>query len=55
MALLSKINEGLAAGDWRLYLDLPARIERVTTADVRRVARAYLSPHTRTVGYFKHT
>ncbi|HEX5504884.1 MAG TPA: pitrilysin family protein [Thermomicrobiales bacterium] len=35
-----------------LYDEFPARLGAVTAADVRRVARAYLAPENRTVGWF---
>jgi len=39
-------------GDWRNLLTYVGRINAVTAADVQRVARAYLTPENRTVGYF---
>ncbi len=42
--------EGLDALD--VLLDLPAAVAAVTTADVRRVARRYLQPHQRTIGWY---
>ena len=41
---------GLGAYD--ALLDLPERLRAVTAADVQRVARAYLAPHLRTVGWY---
>ncbi len=41
-----------ATGDWRLYFLNRDRLEKVTPADVQRVAAKYLVPSNRTVGYF---
>lgn len=38
-----------------LYDEFPARLDAVTAADVQRVARAYLTPENRTVGWFVPT
>ena len=35
------------------YADLPRRISQVSAEDVARVARRYLAPHNRTVGWFE--
>src|SRR5262249_26968675 len=46
------LSEYAALGDWRLYLLLRDRLEKVTAADVNRVAAAYLKRANRTVGLF---
>jgi zinc protease len=46
------LTEWAAQGDWRLMFLNRDLIERVTPADVDRVARAYLKPSNRTVGVF---
>lgn len=51
-SMASKINEAIAAGDWKYYTELPAKIEAVTLEDVQRVARRYLDEDWRTTGYF---
>lgn len=43
------------AGDYRYIDRYLAGIDRVTAADVRRVAQTYLDPNQRTVGYFEPT
>lgn len=43
------------AGDYRFSDRYLAAIEQVTTADVQRVAKTYLQPEKRTVGYFEPT
>ncbi len=47
-----QISEAEAIADWRFYKDYSANIERVTVADVQRVARTYLTEDNRTVGHF---
>jgi len=39
------------AGDWTIFLDLPALIEAVTADDIRRVVETYLRRANRTVGW----
>jgi zinc protease len=49
------LTEWAAQGDWRLIFINRDRIEKVTPADVQRVAAAYLKPSNRTVGLFHPT
>ncbi|MEM1126242.1 MAG: pitrilysin family protein [Bacteroidota bacterium] len=51
-AVASQLNEAIAAGDWTLYTTFLERIDRVTAADVQRVAQAYLIEDRRTVGWY---
>jgi zinc protease len=47
-----RLSESIALGDWRLaFLDRD-RLEKVTPADVARVASAYLKASNRTIGLF---
>ncbi|MEH6911956.1 MAG: pitrilysin family protein [Oceanicoccus sp.] len=46
------LSEWLGMGDWRLFFMHRDRIEKVTTADVQRVAEAYLQTNNRTAGRF---
>ncbi len=46
------LTEWAALGDWRLMFLHRDRIEKVTPADVQRVAAAYLKPSNRTSGVF---
>jgi zinc protease len=46
------LSEWTARGDWRLMFLHRDRVARVTPADVRRVARAYLTETNRTVGMY---
>ena len=49
------LTEWAAAGDWRLLYVHRDRIKKVTPADVRRVAAAYLKPDNSTIGLFYPT
>lgn len=51
-AIAAQLNEAIAAGDWKLYTQMQERIDRVTAADVQRVARQYLVEEGRTVGSY---
>jgi len=51
-AVASQLNEAIAAGDWKLYPTVQERIERVTIADVQRVARFRFREDVMTVGYY---
>jgi len=46
------LSEWLGMGDWRLYFLNRDRIEKVSTADVQRVAEKYLTRNNRTIGRF---
>lgn len=52
-AMLSALNEAIAVGDWRFFFDLPARVGRVTKADITRVAARYLTETSSTTGYYR--
>ena len=47
-----QLTEWAAMGDWRLFFIYRDRIEKVTPADLARVAAAYLKPANRTVALF---
>lgn len=46
------LNEYLAMGDWTLYVNYLDKLEKVTPADVQRVARKYLNKNQSTTGWF---
>jgi zinc protease len=46
------LSTWVAYGDWRLYFLHRDRVEKVTPADVKRVAAKYLVTSNRTIGYF---
>lgn len=49
------LSEAIAAGDWRLFFQQRDALEKVTPADVARVAAAYFKPSNRTLGTFVPT
>ncbi|MGH7679364.1 MAG: M16 family metallopeptidase [Gemmatimonadaceae bacterium] len=49
------LSEWAALGDWRMMFIHRDRIEKVTPADVQRVAAAYLKPENRTTSMFVAT
>lgn len=51
-SIAGEINEAIAMGDWAMYVHLPEAIERVTGADVKRVAETYLIKDQSTTGWF---
>ncbi len=51
-SLAVQLSSWVAMGDWRLYFLHRDRVEKVTPADVLRVAAKYLIPSNRTLGYF---
>jgi zinc protease len=50
--LALRLSESAAQGDWRLMFLHRDRLEKVTPADVQRVAAHYLKPSNRTIGVF---
>ncbi|MBO0933846.1 M16 family metallopeptidase [Fibrella aquatilis] len=46
------MSEFIATGDWRLGFIYRDQLEKVTPADVQRVAKQYFKPSNRTVGLF---
>lgn len=54
-SVAARLNEAIAAGDWTLYTTAVERIDRVSAADVQRVAQAYLLPERCTVGRYVPT
>ena len=50
--VLNAMGEAEAAADWRLYVDLPTMVEKVTPSDIMRIVNQYFTTDNRTVGYF---
>jgi len=48
----TSLSEAIAAGDWRLWFIQRDALAKVSTADVNRVAQAYLLPSNRTLARF---
>lgn len=51
LAIAMQLNEAIAAGDWTSYATAVDRYGAVSTADVQRVARQYLTDERLTVGH----
>ena len=51
-SIAGNLNECIAAGDWTLYYTLDDAVQKVTPADVQRVARDYFNVDTSTTGWF---
>jgi zinc protease len=51
-AVVRELNEWIAIGDWTLDVTFPQQVERVTAADVQRVAKKYLREDQGTTGWF---
>lgn len=50
--IASEINEAIAMGDWTRYVNLPKAIEKVSAAEVQRVAAKYFVSRRSTTGWF---
>ncbi|TDR82122.1 M16 family metallopeptidase [Paludibacterium purpuratum] len=50
--LAVQMSEAIAQGDWRLYFITRDRIEKLSSADLMRVAESYLKPANRSFGQF---
>jgi len=51
-SMASQLNESIAAGDWRLYVDFLDRAAQVTPSDVERVMTDLIDINTRTVATY---
>ncbi|MGI8820531.1 MAG: M16 family metallopeptidase [Chthoniobacterales bacterium] len=51
-AVASALNEDIAVGDWTHYVTEDEAVKKVTPADAKRVANAYLVETGRTTGWF---
>ena len=54
-ALVRRLSDWVANGDWRLMFLHRDRLEQVTPEDVLDMAKAYLTPSNRTIGYLHPT
>lgn len=54
-AIAGNLNECIAAGDWSLFYRLDEAMQKVTTADIKRVANGYLNEDQSTTGWFVPT
>ncbi|MSU49095.1 MAG: insulinase family protein [Opitutus sp.] len=51
-AVAGNLNECIAAGDWTLFYRLEENVQKVTVADIQRVANQYLNADQSTTGWF---
>ncbi|OEK08338.1 peptidase M16 [Flavivirga aquatica] len=51
-SIASQLNEAIAGGDWKDYINGSDRLSKVTAEDVKRVANKYLQEDQSTTGYF---
>jgi zinc protease len=51
-SVVSELNEWIATGDWTQFVRFADAVEKVTPADVQRVAKAYLNEDQSTTGWF---
>jgi zinc protease len=51
-AVAGNLNECIAAGDWTLFYTLEEAVQKVTVADIKRVANDYLNVDQSTTGWF---
>ncbi len=54
-AVAGNLNECIAAGNWSLFYSLDEATQRVTLADIKRVANSYLNEDQSTTGWFVPT
>ena len=54
-AVAGNLNECIAVGDWSLFYTLDDAMAKVTVADIKRVANAYLNEDQSTTGWFVPT
>lgn len=50
--IASELTEYIASGDWKDYINESKKLQKVTSADVQRVAKKYLVDDQSTTGYF---
>ena len=51
-AIADTLNEYISSGDWTRYITLDDDIQKVTPADVKRIAETYLNEDQSTTGWF---
>ena len=51
-ALASYINEAIALGDWKYFIEFMKKIEKVTPTDIKRVLEKYFVESQNTTGYY---
>jgi zinc protease len=51
-SVVGELNEWIATGDWTQFVRFPDAVDKVTPADVQRVANAYLNEDQSTTGWY---
>jgi zinc protease len=51
-AYAGRLNEAIASANWEYYIGYLENVNKITVAEVQRVAKTYLDRMNRTVGYF---
>jgi zinc protease len=51
-SVVGELNEWVATGDWTQFVLFPDAVEKVTPADVQRVAKTYLNEDQSTTGWY---
>ena len=51
-AIAGNLNECIAAGDWTLFYTLEEAVQKISLADIQRVAKQYLEEDQSTTGWF---
>ncbi|KAI9024676.1 Metalloenzyme, LuxS/M16 peptidase-like protein [Hyaloraphidium curvatum] len=52
LTVATLLNDAIAAGDWKMYIELPEKSDKVTAVDIKRVAAKYFDEDWRTTVTF---
>eukprot|EP01117_Protostelium_nocturnum_P005702 TRINITY_DN2059_c0_g1_i2.p1 TRINITY_DN2059_c0_g1~~TRINITY_DN2059_c0_g1_i2.p1 ORF type:complete len:806 (-),score=322.13 TRINITY_DN2059_c0_g1_i2:513-2903(-) len=51
-SVASYLNEAIAVGDWKMYVELPRLLNEVKPSSIQQVAKKYIVEDRQTIGYF---